>query len=693
MTRMLLFEVGTEELPPSELPGVLAALEENAGRELGDARLGFASLRVYSTPRRLTLLVDGLEEQQATFRTRVTGPPRKAAFDATGRPTKAAEGFARAQGVTVADLVTIATDRGEYLAADRTEPGRPAADVLPDLLTRLMTSLPFAKQMRWGDGEVRFSRPVRWVVAMLDDVVLSMTFLGIPAGRTTYGHRFLHPAPITLAHARDWLSALDGARVMPDLRGRRDAVRGAVETAAGAISQRAVVDDATLETVLHLVEAPAAVVGTFAESYLELPRQVVETPIRRHQKCFVVERADGTLAPAFVAVSNMPGGDATEIRRGNERVIRARLADADFYFREDRKIRPEERLPLLAGMVFQERLGTLKDKTDRLVQLVEHVADVPADRLVILRRAALLAKTDLASGMVREFPELEGLMGEEYARRAGEPDDVARAIGEHYLPRSADGRLPRSDAGALLGIADKVDTIVGCLGVGLIPSGSQDPYALRRQAQGVVQIMLERGDRFSFSLGRTIGAALALLEAKLVEPHDVTRQRALDFFKIRLATILAARSFRPDVVEAVLAAGFDVPSQALRRVEAVTALMKRPDWDPLVITFKRAINILPAGFSGAGDPSRFVHDAERRLHEETAGRCEQVLAALGAGRYEEALAEVAALRPAVDTFFEAVLVMDKDPAIQANRLALLRAIADLLLPVADLRKIQAVAAA
>jgi glycyl-tRNA synthetase beta chain len=694
MSATLLFEIGAEELPPSELPGVLQALAESAAKDLDDARLSRESLTVYSTPRRLAIFVRGLATQQPSRRTLVTGPPKKAAFDAAGKPTKAAEGFARSQGVALDQLQTITTDRGEYLAVDRLEEGRPAAAVLPELLVRLGSGLPFAKQMRWGDGDARFSRPVRWVVALLDDAVLPVSVAGVAAGRVTFGHRFLHPAAISLARAEEYAGALEAARVQVDVDRRRSAVRDAVERAAAELGHRAVVDAHTLESVLHLVEWPATVVGGFPKEFLDLPRQVVETPIRHHQRCFVMETADGRLVPHFVAVSNMPGVDPSEIRRGNERVIRARLADADFYFREDLKTTPEARTAALAGIVFHERVGTLQEKTDRIVALVEMLASqAPAADGAALRRAARLAKSDLASGMVREFPELEGVIGEEYALRAGEPRAVARAIREQYLPRSADGALPESLEGALLSVADKIDTIVGIIGAGMMPSGSQDPYALRRHAQGVVGIAMAFGDRGRISLDALVRTSLELLAAKLSEAPGTTRERVIDFFRARLATMLVARGRRADVVDAVLASGFDVPADVARRVEALTTLMQRPDWDPLVVTFKRTINILPAGFSGRIDPARFAHDVERRLHDATSACRAPVAAALAAGDYAAALSQLAGLRPIVDALFDAVMVMDKDPAVRDNRLALLKDLAEMLLPVADLRKIQASSAA
>jgi glycyl-tRNA synthetase beta chain len=584
-------------------------------------------------------------------------------------------------------LKVVLTERGEYLAVEREEGGQPAAEVLPAVLERLAASLPFSKQMRWGRGDVRFVRPVRWVVALLDDAVLPLAVAGVPSGRVTRGHRFLAPEAIALAYAEGYVDRLREARVLADVEERRAEILREVEAATAAHGFRPVVDGATLEAVLHLVEWPMAVVGSFSEAFLDLPREVVETPIRRHQRCFTVEAADGRLAPFFLAISNMPGCDPTEIRRGNERVIGARLADADFYFREDLKVTPEDRLPLLAGMVFQERLGSLLEKTERVAALAGHAAaSLPAAVREAVTRAARLSKTDLASGMVREFPELQGIMGETYALRAGEAPPVARAIREQYLPRGAEDELPASTEGAILAIADKIDTVAGCLGVGLVPTGSQDPYGLRRQAQGVVQIILATG--LPISLGGMLERALALLDGKLAEPGEDVRERATEFFRTRLATVMTGRGLRDDVTEAVLSQGFDDPARAVRRAEALTRMMERPDWEAIAVAFKRAINILPARPVAAPDPARFVDAAERVLHDGAEVSRPRVRAALERDDYEAALGELATLRPAVDRFFEAVMVMDSDLAVRENRLGLLRGIAELVLPVADLRKLQ-----
>lgn len=687
MSHALLFEVGTEELPPSELPAVVRALGTTAARMLADAHVNYQSLQVYSTPRRLTVAVAGLAERQERRTVTVTGPPKKAAFDASGAPTKAAEGFARAQGVPLDRLKVVPTDRGEYLAVEREEGGQPAVDVLPPLLQRLVAALVFAKQMRWEQGPVRFSRPIRWVVALIDDQILPLTVAGCEAGRVTFGHRFLAPAPILLRTPEDYLPRLHEAMVVADVDVRREQIRRQIEDAAARHGFQPVIDEATLEAVVHLVEAPMAIVGSFAKAFLDLPREVVEAPIRRHQRCFTAVAPDGSLLPFFVAVSNMPGCDPTEIRRGNERVIGARLADADFYFKDDLRSSPEARLPLLAAMVFQERLGSLLEKTERTVALAAYLSAglTPATRLATTR-AARLSKTDLASGMVREFPELQGIIGETYALRAGEPAVVARAIREQYLPRGAEDELPASTEGVILAIADKIDTVVGCMGVGLVPTGSQDPYALRRGGQGLIQIALGAG--FVLSLTGLVDRALQLLRDKLTESTETTRARVLEFLRSRLATVMAARGLRADVVEAVLSQGFDDPVGAVQRAEAIARMMSRPDWEALVIAFKRAMNILPARAIGEPEPGRFVDDAERHLYEQTLASRPRVTAALARGDYVAALTELATLRPAVDRFFDAVMVMDSDLAIRENRLGLLRALADLVLPVADLRKIQ-----
>lgn len=689
MSADFLFEVGTEEMPSGELPGVLDALRVQAPRLLEAERLAFGAVQAFVTPRRLTLLVRGLADRQEAEVRQVIGPPAAKAFDAAGKPTQAAVGFARAQQVPVAELRRVQTERGEYVAAVREIPGEPMERVLPGLLERLLAGLPFSKQMRWGLGDVRFIRPIRWVLALYGDRALDLTLWGVRAAPVSRGHRFLAPGPFPVASVEGYLERLAAGHVVLDPEARRALIREQVVEAARAAGGAPVMDAGLLETITYMVEAPQAFVGRFPEAYLQLPRTLIETPIRHHQRSVPVE-ADGRLLPVFVAVSNLPTEDPAvleTIRRGHERVIRARLADADFYFREDRKVPLAERVPGLRGVVFQERLGTLYDKTQRLVALVETLATgLPEAARAEAVRAATLAKADLLTGSVREFPELEGFIGGEFALASGESPAVAQAIREQYLPRTAGDRLPASRLGAVLGVADRLDSVVACLGVGLVPTGSEDPYALRRQAQGLVAICL--GVPLRLSLGALIARALDLLADRLTEPREPVRARVLEFLRGRLLAALADRGVRPDVAEAALASGFDDPHQAFLRARALMGFLARPDFNSLLVTFKRVVNILPPGFAGRVDPGVFAQAEEEELHGAFLARRDRVVAALQGEAYEVALEELAALRPHVDRFFTGVMVMVPDLRLQENRLALLAKIGALLLAIGDLRRLQ-----
>lgn len=689
MTADLLFELGTEEMPAAELPEALAALRAQAPALLEAERLGFAAVEAFATPRRLALLVRGLADRQTAETRRAIGPPAARAFDQAGNPTQAAIGFARAQGIPVAELRRVQTERGEYVAAVREIPGEPLERVLPDLLERLLAALPFSKQMRWGQGEARFVRPIRWVLALYGGRPLPLTLRGVEATATSHGHRFLAPGPFPVTSVEGYLQGLAARHVLLDPERRRAVIQEQVAEAAHAAGGTPVLDARLLETLTYMVEAPEAVLGRFPEGYLKLPRALLETPIRHHQR-FVPVEADGRLLPVFVAVSNLPTEAPAVLeamRRGYERVVRARLADADFYFREDQKVPLAERVPALRGVIFQERLGTLYDKTQRLVALVDSLAAGvgEADREAA-RRAALLAKADLLTGSVREFPELQGFIGGEFALASGEPQAVAQALREQYLPRVAGDRLPASILGAVLSVADRLDSVVGCLGVGLVPTGSEDPYGLRRQAQGLVAICLDTPLRLS--LGALTDRALDLLADRLTEGREAVRERALEFLRGRLLAALLDRGIRPDVAEAALASGFDDPHQALLRARALMGFLARPDFEPLLITFKRVVNILPPGFEGRVDPGAFVEAEEGELHGAFLARRERVVAALRGEAYEAALAELAALRPHVDRFFTGVMVMVEDLRLQQNRLALLAEIGTHLLAVGDLRRLQ-----
>ncbi|MGH7430001.1 MAG: glycine--tRNA ligase subunit beta, partial [Candidatus Methylomirabilaceae bacterium] len=494
MTKDLLFEIGTEEIPSGYMAPALKDLEAEARRLFQEQRVAFSGVRTFGTPRRLVLYVERLEETQSDRVREIIGPARSVAYDQEGRPTKAALGFARAQGIPVEKLQVKTLDRGDYVVASIEERGARLEELLPAILPRLVSSLSFPKFMRWGQGTTRFVRPIRWLLALYGGRVIPFDIDGVRSGNRTFGHRFLSRGQIRIRGFEDYVKRLEERHVIVDQARRRQLVVKLAQEAAAKVGGKPVLDDDLVESVTYLVEFPNVVCGGFQREYLSLPRDVIMTPMRKHQRYFPVVDKAGQLLPHFIAISNMQARDMEVIREGNERVLRARLKDADFFFKEDRKIPLADRVPKLGGIIFQERLGTMLDKVERLQQLVAYLCGRIAPELTDdAQRAAQLCKADLVTTMVKEFPNLQGTMGREYARLSGESPAVAHAIEEHYLPRFAGDRLPESLCGAIVGLADRIDSICGCFGIGLIPSGSEDPYALRRLGQGVVQLLLAQG--------------------------------------------------------------------------------------------------------------------------------------------------------------------------------------------------------
>lgn len=690
MNRDLLLEVGTEELPARFLDVALPQLREAAVAQLKELRLSYSGVHVYGTPRRLALLVEGLPERQADLVREVKGPSRQVAFDADGQPTRAAQGFARSQGVPVEDLQVRETEQGAYVFAVLREAGRPVAEVLVDWLPRLVTGLHFPKSMRWGAGELRFARPIRWLVALLDDQVLPIELERVRAGRVTRGHRFLAPEPIELDAPTQYVERLRAAYVLVDASERRQAVLDQVREAAARHGARVIEDPELVAEVANLVEYPAAVVGGFDPAYLQLPREVLITPMREHQRYFPLIDEAGRLLPHFVAISNGPRTDMALIRQGNEKVLAARLADARFFYEEDRRQPLAAYVSRLAEVVFQEQLGTVHEKMERIRRLTGWLADAVGadeDSRTAAVRAAELAKADLVTQMVYEFPELQGIMGREYALLSGEGDAVAQAIFEHYLPRHAGDELPASLAGSLVSVADKLDTIVGCFGAGLIPTGSQDPYGLRRQALGVLRIAA--GLSSGFDLERALAQAKEGYGDRLDTDTDVLVGRITEFFQQRLRGLMQEEGLRHDIVEAVLAVGFSDVAGSFRRARALAQFSGSEDFDALITAYQRAANLAGKGDTDQVEEGVLGHPAERALYgalQDVAGRVE---AALASARYEEVLEHLATLRPHVDRLFEEVLVMAPEPEVRRNRLALLRRLVALCHQVADLGAIVA----
>lgn len=685
MTTDLLLEIGTEELPARFVDGTLDQLHDAARRKLERLRLSYDRIEVAGSPRRLALLVFGLASRQTELVREMKGPAKRVAFDETGAPTRAAQGFARGQGVDVDALEVRDTDQGEYVYAVVTEAGLPAADLLGPALEKLLGSLHFPKSMRWGAGDVRFARPVRWLVALLGGELLPLTFAGLTAGDTTFGHRFLAPNAITLSGATDYVERLRAASVLVDVDERIEAVRREVSKAASRVGARVVADDDLLAEVANLVEYPAAVVGTFADDYLQLPRDVLITPMREHQRYFPLVDDAGRLLSQFIAVSNGSRADMDVVRTGNEKVLAARLADARFFYEEDRREPLAAYVSRLADVVFQEQLGTLLEKAERVSTLAAKLgeaASLGTNERNVLARAARLAKADLVTQMVQEFPELQGAMGKEYALLSGEDEAVAEAIYEHYLPRFAGDDLPRGVAGNLLSVADKLDTIVGCFAVDLVPTGSQDPFALRRQALGIVRIM--SASSLDVDLRVAIGWAIEAYGDAFSEESPDLVERVLDFFRQRVRGVLADAGLRHDLGEAVIGAGIDDLAGTFARARALQKFSTASEFEALITAYERAANLAARAETDEVDAELLQTDAERELFAavETVGR--HVKQAVEAARYDDALAALATLRGPVDKLFDDVMVMAPEPELRRNRLALLAQTVALFRQIADL---------
>ena len=692
MTEDLLLEIGTEEIPASFVVPALEDLQRMLDERLAEARLSHEAMHPYGTPRRLAVLVEAVADRSPDLRREVLGPPVKAAFAADGTPTRAAEKFAQSQGRSVSALRRVQTPKGEYLAADVEEVGRPASELLPPVLSQVVHGLTFRKSMRWGDVEQAFARPVQWLVALHGASVLPVVFGDVRSGRETYGHRFLAPAAIALAHARDHAGALERAHVVPDVATRRTRLHRAVREAAARAGGLLREDEDLLDEVTQLVELPCPVVGGFAERHLDLPPEVLLQEMRAHQRYFAVVDATGKLIPRFVAVSNTPVRDEEISRRGYERVLGSRLADGRFFYDQDRQTPLAARVPQLARVVWQGQLGTYAEKVERMRTLAAWLArEVGLETLsATVDRAALLAKADLVTGMVGEFPELQGVMGRDYALASGEPPAVALAIAEHYQPRGPSDPPPTEDAGALVGLADRLDTLAGLFALGKQPTASADPFGLRRSCLGVIRIILGRGYRFP--LGRAVDQALAGIGAKLPRADRAhARTQLLEFFRGRLKALWTER-VRADVVEAVLSAGFEDLRGAEARVEALGALVETPEFLPLAEAVKRAVNIVEKqGKDVQGDapePNLLSEPAERTLYEEARAAQARVSAALEVEDIRGALAAAAGLRGPVAAFFDQVRVMAEERAVRENRVRLLRQVAQVFAPLADFGRIQ-----
>ncbi len=679
-----LFELGCEELPPTSLAMLAEALYVHVTTALSEQGLthDVSRSRWMATPRRLALFLGDLLTQQPDRVLVVEGPPLAACFSADGQPTPAALGFARKQGVSI-DALERGPDR---LRLQRTLAGKSAMSLLPELMAQALSDLPIAKRMRWGSRREEFVRPVHTLVMLLGEAIVPATLLGLESGRTLLGHRFMAPGPWDLHHARDYISLMLKAKVMVDFDERRQLILAQVRQLEIALGGMAIVDDALLDEVTALVEWPVALHGSFDPRFLQVPQEALISTMQGNQKYFPLVDSEGALLPHFIFISNLESPRPDLIVAGNERVVRPRLTDAEFFFAQDRKLTLAEHDQANAQVVYQARLGSLQDKAHRHARLAAWIATALGAHVPWAEQAGLLSRADLATLMVSEFPDLQGIMGRHYARHEGLPPEVADALFEQYLPRFAGDQLPVTPTGLALALADKLDTLTGIFGVGQIPTGSADPFALRRAALGVLRIIIEHA--LPLRLDTLIDQALAGHQAPDLAPQ--TAATLLDFFTARYRAYYEERGIAADFLQAVLNTGVLAPMDVDRRVRALHEFRHHPNLAALVAANKRVAKLLDKEGQAplhAVASELLLEDSERQLHLQLLA-CQPYLQAAGeAGQYEELLARLAELRPAIDRFFTEVMVMTDDIAVRKNRLQLLSDLHRAFMTVADFREL------
>ncbi len=685
-TAEFFLEIGCEEIPAAMIPRACSELKVILEKYFSASNLlDGAVVETYGAPRRLIATAAALRVRQADQVREITGPPKSVAFDDVGAPTRAAQSFAEKVSVPVAQLRLVSTPKGEYLAASKIIPGRAAPDILREVLPQAVQDIPWPKTMHWvGLDGPSFIRPIRWLVALLGGKVVPFELAGVTAAAYSSGHRFLGKARVPVKGARDHEARLKANGVIVQPAERRAKIERELAAALKKSGLRVHPDPALLDSVVYLNEYPSVIMGEFDPAFLELPDEILITVMRDHQKYFAVEQRDGRLAPNFLAVINLDRDRTGQVRQGHERVLRSRFADARFFWESDLKRRLADNLPRLAPVTYESRLGSYRDKVERVRWLARWIAEqwfssgIHQAHVALADRAAELAKCDLVTDMVREFTELQGIVGGLYAKAQGEDEEVAWAVYDHYRPASADDDLPRNLTGCIVSVADKLDTLAGCFAVGVVPSGSSDPYALRRAAAGIVRIVLERG--LPLSLSAAVSAGLRALKENppRIDAAPEIERKVLDFLLDRAKYILRERlGYAYDEVNAVLAASGDDLVDAERRLQALRAIRKTRNFEPLAVAFKRIRKILEK----AGAPAEwklpavredlFAADAERELHSESRRVARTAGEQKRAGQYREALQIIAGLRPAVDRFFDDVLVMAEEEAVRKNRLTLL----------------------
>lgn len=687
-TKTLLIEIGTEEMPARFVTGAAEQLKEKVTGWLEFQRIPFHNVTLFETPRRFAVMVEGVGIQQKDIDEELRGPGKKIAVDDQGNWTKAALGFARGKGVSPENLYMKEMGGVEYVFVRKHEKGRPTAELLP-LLKETISSMSFPKNMRWGSYDLKYVRPIRWLVALFGNEVIPFEITGVQASNVTRGHRFLGQE-VSIESPEEYAAKLSEQYVIVDPQERQEKILQQIHSLEAEKGWTIPIDEGLLDEVVHLVEYPTVLFGNFEQEYLEIPKEVLITSMREHQRYFPVVDKEGQLLPHFVTVRNGDEQGLDIVAKGNEKVLRARLSDARFFYEEDQKMEINAALSRLETVVFHEELGTIGDKIRRFEKIAAQIAEeiqLGQQEKNQLNRAAAICKFDLVSHMVYEFPELQGIMGERYATLAGEDEGVAKAIFEHYLPRYAGDQLPATKVGALLSIADKLDTIVGCFAIGIIPTGSQDPYALRRQATGIVQILLEQN--IELSLPSLFELALNILEEKGLLKRNATeiKKDLQDFFTLRLKNLLQEKQVRYDVIDAVLTADSTKVMDVLQRAETLMQWVKRDEFKGVVESFNRVNNLAQKATTDLVDEQYIAHEAEEQLWKAFQSVKNETEALLAQKDYMKALETLATLQPVIDHFFEQVMVMVEDQNIRNNRLGILSSLAKGIFAFADFSKI------
>ncbi|HXW69229.1 MAG TPA: glycine--tRNA ligase subunit beta, partial [Dissulfurispiraceae bacterium] len=678
-----LLEIGTEEIPARFLPEAIEKLRVNAEKLFSEHAVDVKSIRTYATPRRLSLIA-GLSTTQHALEKEVWGPPVNVAFDSEGNPTRAAEAFAKTHNVSLGDLTKKQKGKGSYIVAAIKGNAKSTEALLPEILPGLIMSLHFPKSMRWGNGDVRFARPVHWILALFNNKRLSFEIDGIKSIGMTRGHRFLAPAAFEIKDTRTYINLLRNNFVILDLEERTRIITEGAKKLAASVDAVLINDAELLQHVVFLVEYPTPVLGTFSEAYLALPKELLTTVMKGHQKYFALENREGKLVNHFIVVSNTKQNNSENVRKGAERVLKARFEDARFYYQEDLKVPLKQRLEGLKKVVYHEKLGTLYDKTVRIASIADHIAaHCVKEKRKDVSTAALLSKADLISGVVREFPELQGVIGSYYAFHEGHDKKISQALAEQYLPVYSGDRLPETSIGSILSLSDKLDNVASFFMLELSPTGSEDPFALRRQALGIIAILLDT--RCPLHISSLVDKALQPFKLKHKEPVE---DGIIKFFEQRAEALLQANGYTYDAVSAVLHFIKDKPLFTVKeRLDALMKFRAEGACDSFLLALKRINNIAPGGDVPAANEALFVQEEEKSLFQETQPRAEKVNALVKGHLYYEALKVLQELTEPINRFFDKVLIMDKNEGIKQNRLSLLKTIQQLAAQIADFSRL------